>query len=323
MNILIVRLGALGRHRPRRAGRRGAARAPSRRADRLAGRRPASRRLLDLVTGLDRVVPLERPLGERVGRTWSARLRQVAYDVALDFQGLMKSAVLARASGARRVSSASRSGTCGRRARARSIPRRTTARPKPRRRTSSTRTCSLLAVARRQHRRDVEFPLADVVRRALDAVQRRRDGEPFALINPGAAWPNKRWPPERFGEVARVPPRCPRAAIARAVGAGRSGARRRGRRRRRRARPASRRPRRIRRHRSRWRAPHRSVVSGDTGPLHIAGAVGTPIVGDLRTDRSRAQRTLGGGRCGRVAVRRLSTATTSGSAMPRRGASTT
>ena len=31
------------------------------------------------------------------------RLRQVAYDVALDFQGLMKSAVLARASGARRV----------------------------------------------------------------------------------------------------------------------------------------------------------------------------------------------------------------------------
>src|SRR5262249_49121931 len=27
---------------------------------------------------------------------------------------------------------------------------------------------------------------------------------PFALINPGAAWPNKRWPPERFGEIAAV-----------------------------------------------------------------------------------------------------------------------
>ena len=24
----------------------------------------------------------------------------------------------------------------------------------------------------------------------------------FALINPGAAWPNKRWPPDRFGELA-------------------------------------------------------------------------------------------------------------------------
>ena len=33
-------------------------------------------------------------------------------------------------------------------------------------------------------------------------MQRDAGGAPFALINPGAAWPNKRWPPERFGEVA-------------------------------------------------------------------------------------------------------------------------
>ena len=29
-----------------------------------------------------------------------------------------------------------------------------------------------------------------------------RAGHRFALINPGANWPNKRWPPDRFGELA-------------------------------------------------------------------------------------------------------------------------
>src|SRR5262249_26135086 len=33
-------------------------------------------------------------------------------------------------------------------------------------------------------------------------VQAVAHGAPFALINPGAPWPNKRWPAARFGEVA-------------------------------------------------------------------------------------------------------------------------
>ena len=40
------------------------------------------------------------------------------------------------------------------------------------------------------------------------------------------------------------------------------------------------------------------MVSGDTGPLHIAAAAGTPIVA-LRADRSATQRSAGAGRyCG-------------------------
>ena len=46
------------------------------------------------------------------------------------------------------------------------------------------------------------FPLADVESPAAHGVQ-AADGEGRSrLLNPGAAWPNKRWPPERFGEVA-------------------------------------------------------------------------------------------------------------------------
>ena len=59
------------------------------------------------------------------------------------------------------------------------------------------------AGARRRPRRAIRFPLAEVESPALDGVRAALGGgRPFALINPGAAWPNKRWPPERFGEVA-------------------------------------------------------------------------------------------------------------------------
>ena len=96
------------------------------------------------------------------------------------------------------------------------------------------------------------------------------------MINPGAAWPNKRWPPERFGAVAaflRERFGLPSIALwgpgeeplAQAVAGSSNGAA--------------------------HVAPQTTIadlvelsraaslmVSGDTGPLHIAGAAGTPIV---------------------------------------------
>ena len=101
MNILVVRLGALGdivHTVPAAAALRAAF--PEATIDWLVDAR--HRRFLELVTGLDRVVVLEQasPAG------WvdvTRRLRQTRYDVAIDFQGLMKSAILARASGATRV----------------------------------------------------------------------------------------------------------------------------------------------------------------------------------------------------------------------------
>jgi ADP-heptose:LPS heptosyltransferase len=134
MNILIVRLGALGdiiHAVPAAAALRRAM--PEARIDWLVDAK--HRAMVDLVTVVDRVVPLD---GRTIG-AWSdavRRVRQVRYDLAFDFQGLMKSAVLARASGAARVAGF-RSGICVRRARARSIQRPTGPATTP---TSSTRT---------------------------------------------------------------------------------------------------------------------------------------------------------------------------------------
>jgi lipopolysaccharide heptosyltransferase I len=99
----------------------------------------------------------------------------------------------------------------------------------------------------------------------------------YIVINPGAAWPNKRWPPERFGELAAalhqrsglrslVTWGPSEKDLAAAVISASGGA----------ASPAP--PTSV----SDLAALMREaalVVSGDTGPLHIAAAMGAPLVG--------------------------------------------
>jgi heptosyltransferase-1 len=123
----------------------------------------------------------------------------------------------------------------------------------------------------------IRFPLADVRSGALGEIHAALGGEhPFALINPGAAWPNKRWPPERFGEVAaflRDVRGLPSfvlwgpgeeglagAVVERSNGAARAA-------------PLTRLGDLVALSRA-----ASLMVSGDTGPLHIAAAVGTPTV---------------------------------------------
>ena len=101
MNILIVRLGALGdivHAIPAAAALRAAL--PDARIAWLVERK--HRAIVDLVTVVDEVIPVEaRTMGGWIDAV--RRTRRTAYDIALDFQGLMKSAVLARATGAARV----------------------------------------------------------------------------------------------------------------------------------------------------------------------------------------------------------------------------
>lgn len=268
MNVLIVRLGALGdivHTIPAAAALRRARREA--RIDWVVDRRHAP--FVELVEGIDRVVTLD---DSSIG-AWIEvvrRLRPARYDVALDFQGLMKSAVLARASGARRVAGFSVWHL-----------REKTARPfysevdphEPpphviRKNLSLLSTVDVRATA-------IEFPLIERPSPAQQAVSAASDGR-YALINPGAAWPNKRWPPDRYGEVASFlaevrglsayvlwgPGEEP---LARDVVQASGGTAR--------------------------MAPPTTVadlvelsrgaalmVSGDTGPLHIAAAVGTPTV---------------------------------------------
>jgi heptosyltransferase-1 len=269
MNVLIVRLGALGdivHTVPAVAALRRAH--PDARIDWVVDARHAP--FAELVLPVDRIIRLEKA----TVNAWVdlvRRLRPYRYDVALDFQGLMKSAVLARASGAARVVGFSIWHL-----------REKGARPFYSEVDSGEfmphvidKNMSLLSTVGISSA-GIEFPLARTASPALDVVQRDSGGAPFALINPGAAWPNKRWPAARFGEVAAFVREVrglqpfilwgpSEEALAREVVAASGNAARLA--------PATTMA-------DLLELSRRAsvMVSGDTGPLHIAGAAGTPLV---------------------------------------------
>jgi heptosyltransferase-1 len=269
MNILIVRLGALGdvvHAIPAAAALRRAF--PDARIDWLVDVK--HREIVELVTDIDRAVTLDSP----TLAGWTATLRELrptAYDIAIDLQGLLKSALLARASGAARVVGFSIWHL-----------REKTARPfysdviEAEGGHVIAKNLRLLRAIGVEDD-EVRFPLADVASPALDRLRERLSSDrPFALLNAGAAWPNKRWPPERFGELAsflrdacgmtpvvlwgpgeeRLVDSVVAASSNAAIAAPPTG---------------------IRDLVAIARAAS-LVVSGDTGPLHIATAVGTPSV---------------------------------------------
>jgi heptosyltransferase-1 len=274
MNFLIVRLGALGdiiHAVPAAAALRAAF--PASRIDWLVDAR--HRAMIDLVTVVNHAVVLERS-SIRGWMDVAGRMRQVRYDVAIDLQGLLKSALLARASGAPRVLGFSIWHL-----------REKTARPFY----SETSRDDMrggkpdhvihknLGLLRALGLTDprIRFPLADVESRALADIRTTLGGDrPFVLINPGAAWPNKRWPPERYGEVAaflRDVRGLPsfvlwgpgEQGLAGAVVETSAGAAR--------VAPATG----LKDLLALSRAAS-LMISGDTGPLHIAAAAGTPTV---------------------------------------------
>jgi lipopolysaccharide heptosyltransferase I len=297
MNFLIVRLGALGdiiHAVPAAAALRAAF--PASRIDWLVDAK--HRAIIDLVTVVDHAVVLERS-SLSAWMDVAGRMRQVRYDAAIDLQGLLKSALLARASGAPRVLGFSIWHLREKTARpfysetdrgpGSAEPDRSRARRSGEafREGGSLGEGSLadhviyknlgLLSALGVNDRAIRFPLAQVQSMALAQVQDLLGGaRPFVLINPGAAWPNKRWPPERFGEVAaflRDVRGLPsfvlwgpgEEGLAGAVVEASSGA----------ARIAP--PTGLRDLLALSRAAS-LMISGDTGPLHIAAAAGTPTV---------------------------------------------
>jgi heptosyltransferase-1 len=269
--ILIVRLGSLGdivHALPAAAALRRAW--SDARIDWLVDARHFE--LLDLVPVIDNAVVLRTPSLRGWLDLTTRVLRPQRYDVALDLQGLLKSAVLARASGAKRVLGFSIWHL-----------RERTAWPFYSDTVAPDETLhvirkNLALVARLDVPADrLEFPLDARESAALAAVRAESAGAPFALVNPGAAWPNKRWPPDRFGALAStlrdrfgftpfVLWGPGEESLARAVADASAGA----------ARVA---PRTAIADLVELSRSASLMVSGDTGPIHIAAAVGTPIVG--------------------------------------------
>ena len=227
------------------------------------------RDFLELVPVISSLIVLR----DRTARAWldvRGQLRARAYDVALDFQGLLKSAALARLSGARRVVGFDRASLRERTA-APFYTERVEAGEGQHVIEKNLRLARALGVEAGRY----EFPLRPVTSAAVDSVAARA-GAPLALINPGAAWPNKRWPPDRFGAVARhLRTRHGLAAVvlwgpgeadlaeeicARSDGTAIAA-------------PATTLPDLVAAARV-----ARLIVSGDTGPLHIAAALDVPAV---------------------------------------------
>jgi heptosyltransferase-1 len=132
-------------------------------------------------------------------------IRRAKYEVALDLQGLLKSGVIARGSGATRIIGfvpqylreplaamfyTEQYDPGGEGLHAPSERRHVT--------TINLGMLRLLGVPDSAPTFPFELPSSTVATQVREAV-----GGPYALLNPGAAWPNKRWPAERLAAVAR------------------------------------------------------------------------------------------------------------------------
>lgn len=133
---------------------------------------------------------------ERIARVWND-VRSARYDVALDLQGAIRSAVLARWSGAPVIFGASQ-------------PRESPAslfytRPVIVRGTHVVEQNLSIAesfVGRKLSVSTAELPRDDAAESRAKQRLREASIRDFVILNPGAGWGAKRWPAERFGRVA-------------------------------------------------------------------------------------------------------------------------
>jgi lipopolysaccharide heptosyltransferase I len=206
------------------------------------------------------------------------RLRASPFDLAIDFQGLLKSAAVARLSGARRRVGFARAHL--REPASRFLLTETVQTPARAHviRKNLALAAGAAGVEVPSHADDFEFPIhtSPEHRREADEIAALA-GRRFALLNPGGGWTTKLWEAERFGALAdalyaeqglrSVVSYGPgeRELAERAAGASRTGAAIT-------AGPTL---------KGFYALVGRAAVyvGGDTGPTHLAVAAGTPVVG--------------------------------------------
>lgn len=201
-------------------------------------------------------------------------LRGIGYDLALDFQGLYKSALFARLSGAR-----ARLGFTKEFLKESGAARFYTRRVTP---PANAHVIEMnLALARAAGAKEsiVRFPLPARAEdaAAVDELLKENQVREFFVLSPGGGWGSKRWPLERYAMVHNELAR--RRGWRGVVNAG----------------PGEERL--VSQFMAEARVTRpvhfpttlgrlvallgraRLVISGDTGPLHLAAALGTPVVG--------------------------------------------
>jgi heptosyltransferase-1 len=139
----------------------------------------------------------------RAPRQQLRRLRASAFDLALDFQGLIKSATIARLSGARRIFGFSREGLREPPSRFLlskqiSVPKQTHVINKGLELVRGALNVDVPSAAA-----DFEFPIGiNTIHQQEAAAVSATIGGNFAILNPAGGWPTKLWSPERFGALA-------------------------------------------------------------------------------------------------------------------------
>jgi lipopolysaccharide heptosyltransferase I len=222
------------------------------------------RDLVRTVTGVETIPVSMKKWGRAFvssrGEMFAARASMRGFDVAVDFQGLIKSASLAWVSRARvRYGfdrDAIREGPAGV-----FLNRRVSVDP------ALHIVEQNLALARAVAPSIGSVPEVDFTPFAADPSGKLRELEDSVVLLPGAGRPDKQWPPERFGEVARRmgdrrviavwgPDEEPLAAATGCDVAPPTDLRELA-----------------------WLLKHaRLVIAGVTGPLHLAAALGTRVV---------------------------------------------
>lgn len=192
-------------------------------------------------------------------------LRAASYDVAADFQGAARSSLVAQLSGAPTIY-----GFAEPRENVASMFYTTTVLPKEKHVIQQNLSLAAAIVAHSVTPPDIEFAPATTA-----TVIAPRSGNGYVVINPGAGWGAKLWPPERYGEVAKCMAgnfglECLvnigpgedtlMAALQRTSGEA--------------ARRISCSPAEL----INVVRGARFVLGGDTGPLHLAAALGVPVV---------------------------------------------
>lgn len=286
MRVLIVKLGSIGDivHTLPVLGamRRELPRAEiswvvERRAAEILRDNPILDRLIEVDTKALRRWPMS---GETLPapRQQLRRLRASTFDLALDFQGLLKSAAIAKLSGARCSYGFAREALREPASRfllnkTVRVPLRTHVIVK-----NLTLAAHALGISIPTDTSRFEFPIATTRAHELEAEEAASEtGDRFAILNPGGGWPTKLWSAERFGALAdQLWERYGLSSLVtygpgerelaeKVVQAGRTG----------RARAVS--PSLKGFYALAKRA--RAYVGGDTGPTHLAVAAGAPVVG--------------------------------------------
>src|SRR5262249_49826887 len=141
---------------------------------------------------------------ERLGEAGAAvkALRDARYEVALDFQGLWKSAAWARLAGARRV--VGYAARWRREAASALLVGQRVEMPAEAvhvidKNLALLRALGVDALGVREFPLPISPESGPRVEAGLQSLGLRE----FAILNPGGGWASKLWPPERFGELAR------------------------------------------------------------------------------------------------------------------------